>query len=118
MSLSEAETLVAAIFKVPSATAKRMVNSADARYSIELQHGLSGTARAPNPRRSPSAIATTLTPEVRGAKRRIPDYRRFRPGSLSTSRTIACKISWKPSTIARAPIITVPVVVGTSVRDA
>jgi hypothetical protein len=63
MSLSEAETLVAAIFKVPSATAKRMVNSADARYSIELQHGLSGTARAPNPRRSPSAIATTLTPK-------------------------------------------------------
>jgi hypothetical protein len=43
MSLSGAETLVAAIFKVPSATAKRMVNSAVARYAIELQQGLSGT---------------------------------------------------------------------------
>jgi hypothetical protein len=43
MSLSDAETLVAAIFKVPSATAKRMVNSAVARYAIELQQGLSGT---------------------------------------------------------------------------
>jgi hypothetical protein len=43
MSLSDAETLVAAIFKVPTATAKRMVNSAVARYAIELQQGLSGT---------------------------------------------------------------------------
>lgn len=43
MSLSDAESLVAAIFKVPSATAKRMVNSAVARYSIELGQGLSGT---------------------------------------------------------------------------
>ncbi len=43
LSLSEAEVLVAAIFKVPSATAKRMVNSAVARYAIELQQGLSGT---------------------------------------------------------------------------
>jgi hypothetical protein len=43
MTLSDAETLVAAIFKVPSATAKRMVNSAVARYAIELQQGLSGT---------------------------------------------------------------------------
>jgi hypothetical protein len=43
MSLSDAEALVAAIFKVPSATAKRMVNSAVARYAVELQQGLSGT---------------------------------------------------------------------------
>jgi hypothetical protein len=43
LSLSDAEAIVAAIFKVPSATAKRMVNSAVARYSIELQQGLSGT---------------------------------------------------------------------------
>jgi len=43
LSLSDAETLVAAIFKVPSATAKRMVNSAVARYAVDLQHGLSGT---------------------------------------------------------------------------
>jgi hypothetical protein len=33
MSLSDAESLVAAIFKVPSATAKRLVNSAVARYA-------------------------------------------------------------------------------------
>jgi hypothetical protein len=46
MSLSDAETLVTAIFKVPSATAKRMVNSAVARYSVELQQGLSGTIGA------------------------------------------------------------------------
>jgi hypothetical protein len=43
MSLSDAEALVAAIFKVPSATAKRLVNSAVARYAVELQQGLSGT---------------------------------------------------------------------------
>jgi hypothetical protein len=43
MALSDAEPLVAAIFKVPSATAKRMVNSAVARYAVELQQGLSGT---------------------------------------------------------------------------
>src|SRR5919106_1512297 len=43
MSLSDAETLVAAIFKVPSTSAKRMVNSAVARYAVELQQGLSGT---------------------------------------------------------------------------
>ena len=43
MNLSDAESLVAAIFKVPSATAKRMVNAAVARYSVELQQGLSGT---------------------------------------------------------------------------
>jgi hypothetical protein len=42
VSLSDAEALVAAIFKVPSATAKRMVNSAVARYAVELQQGLSG----------------------------------------------------------------------------
>ncbi len=42
MSLSDAEALVAAIFKVPSATAKRIVNSAVARYAVELQQGLSG----------------------------------------------------------------------------
>jgi hypothetical protein len=43
MSLSDAESLVAAIFKVPSASAKRMVNAAVARYAVELQQGLSGT---------------------------------------------------------------------------
>jgi hypothetical protein len=43
MNLTDAEALVAAIFKVPSATAKRMVNSAVARYAVELQQGLSGT---------------------------------------------------------------------------
>jgi hypothetical protein len=43
MSLSDAESLVAAIFKVPLATAKRMVNAAVARYAVELQRGLSGT---------------------------------------------------------------------------
>src|SRR6266511_1138441 len=43
MNLSDAEALVAAIFKVPSATAKRMVNAAVARYSVELQQGLRGT---------------------------------------------------------------------------
>jgi hypothetical protein len=43
MSLSDAESLVAAIFKVPSATAKRMMNAAAARYAVELQQGLSGT---------------------------------------------------------------------------
>ena len=42
MSLSDAESLVAAIFKVPLATAKRMVNAAVARYVVELQQGLSG----------------------------------------------------------------------------
>jgi len=43
LSMPDAEALVAAIFKLPSATAKRMVNSAVARYAIELQQGLSGT---------------------------------------------------------------------------
>ncbi len=43
MSLSDADALVAAIFKVPSATAKRLVNSAVSRYAVELQQGLSGT---------------------------------------------------------------------------
>lgn len=43
MELSEAEALVTAIFKVPSTTAKRLVNFAVARYAVELQHGLSGT---------------------------------------------------------------------------
>lgn len=43
MSLSDAESLVAAIFKVPLATAKRIVNAAVARYAVELQQGLSGT---------------------------------------------------------------------------
>lgn len=46
MSFSDAEALVAAIFKVPSATAKRMVNSAVARYAVELQPDLSGTIGA------------------------------------------------------------------------
>jgi hypothetical protein len=45
MSLSEAESLVAAIFKVPTATAKRLVNAAVARYAVELQEGLSGTIK-------------------------------------------------------------------------
>jgi hypothetical protein len=43
MSLSEADSLVAAIFKVPTATAKRVVNAAVARYAVELLEGLSGT---------------------------------------------------------------------------
>jgi hypothetical protein len=43
MSLSDAESLVASIFKVPTTTAKRLVNSAVARYAVELQQGLSGT---------------------------------------------------------------------------
>lgn len=43
VSLSDAESLVASIFKVPTATAKRLVNSAVARYAVELQQGLSGT---------------------------------------------------------------------------
>jgi hypothetical protein len=43
LSLSDAEGVVAAIFKLPSATAKRMVNSAVARYAVELQYGVSGT---------------------------------------------------------------------------
>jgi hypothetical protein len=43
MNLSDAESLVAAIFKVPATTAKRMVNAAVARYSVELQEGLNGT---------------------------------------------------------------------------
>lgn len=43
MSLSDAETLVTAIFKVPLTTAKRLVNFAVARYSVELHEGLSGT---------------------------------------------------------------------------
>jgi hypothetical protein len=46
LSLFEAEVLIAAIFKVPSATAKRMVSSAVARYAVELQEGLSGTIDA------------------------------------------------------------------------
>jgi hypothetical protein len=43
IGLSDAEVLVAAIFKVPSATAKRLVNTAVSRYAVELQEGLSGT---------------------------------------------------------------------------
>ena len=43
MNLSDAESLVAAVFKVPTATAKRLVNSAVARYAVELQQGLSGS---------------------------------------------------------------------------
>lgn len=46
MSLSDAESLVAAIFKVPTATAKRLVNSAVSRYAVELQQGLSGSIAA------------------------------------------------------------------------
>jgi hypothetical protein len=42
MTLAEAEALVAAIFKVPSATAKRFVNNAVARYAVELSEGLHG----------------------------------------------------------------------------
>lgn len=40
MDLSESEALVAAIFKVPSNSAKRMVNAAVARFAVELQEGL------------------------------------------------------------------------------
>lgn len=36
MGLSEAEGLVAAVFKVPSPTAKRWVNAAVARYRVEI----------------------------------------------------------------------------------
>jgi hypothetical protein len=36
MGMSEAEPLVASIFKVPSPTAKRLVNAAVARYKVEL----------------------------------------------------------------------------------
>jgi hypothetical protein len=42
MTLAEAEALVASIFKVPSATAKRFVNYAVARYGVELADGLHG----------------------------------------------------------------------------
>jgi hypothetical protein len=41
--LPDVETLVAAIFKMPTATARRMVNSVVARYSIELQDGITST---------------------------------------------------------------------------
>jgi hypothetical protein len=37
LELSEVETLTAAIFKVPMASAKRMVSAAVARYAVELQ---------------------------------------------------------------------------------
>lgn len=37
MDLKEAEALVALLFKVPAATAKRLVNGAVARYSVEVQ---------------------------------------------------------------------------------
>jgi hypothetical protein len=40
MDLSEAEALVALLFKVPASSAKRMVNKAVARYSVELQAAL------------------------------------------------------------------------------
>jgi len=43
MSLPDAESLVASIFKVPTTTAKRIVNAAVARYAVELQQGLAGT---------------------------------------------------------------------------
>jgi len=43
MTLSDSEALVAAIFKVPSTTARRLVSFAVARYAVELQQGLSGT---------------------------------------------------------------------------
>jgi hypothetical protein len=45
MGLSEVESLVAAIFKVPMATAKRIVNAAVARYSVELDEGLGSAIR-------------------------------------------------------------------------
>jgi hypothetical protein len=40
MSLADAERLVGALFKVPPATAKRMVNAAVARYAIDLRDSL------------------------------------------------------------------------------
>lgn len=40
MTLAEAEDLVALLFKVPASTAKRMVNTAVARYFVELQAAL------------------------------------------------------------------------------
>jgi hypothetical protein len=46
LSLPDAEAVVAAVFKVPPSTAKRMVNSAVARYTIELQESLSGAIGA------------------------------------------------------------------------
>ena len=46
MSPEEAERLVGAIFQVPSGTARRMVNTAVARYEIELRAAISANIRA------------------------------------------------------------------------
>lgn len=40
MTLGEAEMLVARLFKVPDGTARRLVNAAVSRYSIEIAEGL------------------------------------------------------------------------------
>ncbi len=45
MTLDEAEVVVAALFKVPSSTAKRWVNGAVARYLVELQAQVGETIR-------------------------------------------------------------------------
>jgi hypothetical protein len=45
MTLDEAEAVVAALFKVPSSTAKRWVNGAVARYLVELQAQVGDTIR-------------------------------------------------------------------------
>jgi hypothetical protein len=45
LGLSEAEPVVQAIFQVPSGTARRMVNTAVARYGIELSASVGQTIR-------------------------------------------------------------------------
>lgn len=46
LELSEVEVLTAAIFKVPVASAKRMVSAAVARYAVELQTPLGASIEA------------------------------------------------------------------------
>jgi hypothetical protein len=46
MTLAEAEELIARVFKVPPASAKRMVGTAVARYVVELQASLDTALRA------------------------------------------------------------------------
>lgn len=46
MTLEEAEAVVAAVFKVPSSTAKRLVNAAVARYLVDLRAQVDSTIAA------------------------------------------------------------------------
>jgi hypothetical protein len=46
MTLAEAESLVAHLFKVPAASAKRMVSRATARYAVELHAAMNQEASA------------------------------------------------------------------------